>query len=464
MNNRQHTVKQPFELDGKGLHTGCDVHLVCKPAPANHGVSFVRTDIEGCPVVRALADFVVDTSRGTTLQEKDARVYTVEHILAALAGAQIDNAIIEMNAEEVPIMSGSAKEFAEAIAQVGVLEQEAERVFFEVKEHTVYKNEEEGVEFIALPADDFRLSVMIDYDSQVLGQQHAQMASIQDFNQEIAAARTFVFLHELEPLLKHNLIKGGDLANAIVYVEKEVPQAELDRLANLFNKPSVQLTQKGYLNNVELMATNEAARHKLLDVVGDLSLLGMPIKGHIIATRPGHKNNTLFAKQLRRALKEQLRTKDMPLYPADAKPLFDINYIMTQLPHRPPFLLVDKIMEMSDKHVVGLKSVTMNEPFFVGHFPGNPVMPGVLQIEAMAQTGGILVMSTVDDPENYTTLFMKIDKVKFRNQVLPGDVLHFSLKLVSPIRRGLCHMVGVAYVGSKVATEAELLAQIVKIK
>ncbi len=464
MNTKQHTLKQAFEISGKGLHTGCQVHVVCRPAEIGNGITFVRTDLEGSPVVRAFAEHVVDTARGTTLQQKDAKVYTVEHILAALTGAQIDNAIVELDAEELPILSGSAQEYADAIAKAGVEEQQADREFFEVKEPIVYKNEEEGVELIALPADTYRVSAMIDYNSHVLGQQHARLDNIEDFNTEIAPARTFVFLHELEPLLKLNLIKGGDLASAIVYVEKEVEQEELDRLAVLFAKPTVKLTQKGYLNNVELMDSNEAARHKLLDVVGDLTLVGMPIKGHIIATKPGHKNNTNFAKLLRKHVKEQIRTQDMPLYPADAKPLYDINYIMTQLPHRPPFLLVDKIMEMSDSHVVGMKSVTMNEPFFVGHFPGNPVMPGVLQIEAMAQTGGVLVMSTVEDPENYTTLFMKIDKVKFRNQVVPGDVLHFSLKLVSPIRRGLCHMVGVAYVGSKIATEAELLAQIVKIK
>lgn len=463
MKTRQYTLQQAFEIKGMGLHTGCEVRLKCLPAEPNTGICFVRTDMENQPKVRALAEYVVDTSRGTTLQEKEAKVYTVEHVLAALAGAEIDNAVIELDAEEVPILSGSAREFVAAIEAVGVKEQAVNKEFFVVKEPITYKGEE-GVEYIALPADDFRVSVMIDYDSQVLGHQHAQLEHVEDFNTEIAPARTFVFLHELEPLLKHNLIKGGDLANAIVYVENAVEQTELDRLADLFGKPTVQLTTKGYLNNVELFASNEAARHKLLDVVGDLSLLGVPVKGHIIATKPGHKNNTLFAKQLRKQLKEQMRTKDMPLYHADAEPLYDINYIMTQLPHRPPFLLIDKIMEMSETHVVGMKNVTMNEPFFVGHFPGNPVMPGVLQIEAMAQTGGILVMSTVEDPENYTTLFMKIDNVKFRNQVLPGDTLHFSLKLVSPIRRGLCHMVGIAYVGSKVATEAELLAQIVKIK
>ncbi|OYT17196.1 MAG: bifunctional UDP-3-O-[3-hydroxymyristoyl] N-acetylglucosamine deacetylase/3-hydroxyacyl-ACP dehydratase [Bacteroidetes bacterium 4572_77] len=341
-------------------------------------------------------------------------------------------------------------------------EQNAEREYFEITENITYKNAEEKVEFIAIPSDEFKISVMIDYENDVIGTQYASLNKIEDFKEEIAQARTFVFLHELEYLLSNDLIKGGDLANAIVYVKRDVKQEELDRLAEVFNQPSIKVTDKGYLNHLELFASNEAARHKLLDVIGDLALIGKPIKAHIIATRPGHKNNTAFAKQLKKKCIDVQKNKLTPQFSADTKPLFDVNDIMEKLPHRPPFLLIDKIMEMSDTHVIGSKSVTMNEPFFVGHFPGNPVMPGVLQIEAMAQTGGILVLSTVPDPENYITLFMKIDKVKFRSQVLPGDTLNFSLRLLSPIRRGLCHMGGVAYVGTKIVMEAEMLAQIVR--
>ncbi|MCK5776871.1 MAG: bifunctional UDP-3-O-[3-hydroxymyristoyl] N-acetylglucosamine deacetylase/3-hydroxyacyl-ACP dehydratase, partial [Bacteroidales bacterium] len=329
-------------------------------------------------------------------------------------------------------------------------------------ENITFTNSEDKVEYIAIPSDEFKVSVMIDYDNEVLGSQHANLNCITDFKTEIANARTFVFLHELKPLLDNNLIKGGDLENAIVYVDKQLEQSEYDNLAKLFNQPTIKVTDKGYLNNLKLTYPNEAARHKLLDVIGDITLLGKPIKAHIIATRPGHKNNALFTKELKKRLVKDTKAKRTPLFAPNAKPLYDINDIMKILPHRPPFLLIDKVMEMSDTHVIGAKGVTMNEPFFVGHFPGNPVMPGVLQIEAMAQTGGILVLNTVPDPENYITLFMKIDKVKFRNKVLPGDTIYFSLKLLSPIRRGLCNMGGVAYVGNKIVMEAEMLAQIIK--
>ncbi len=461
---KQYTIKSEVSISGKGLHTGQDVTLTFKPAAENYGYRFIRTDIEEKPVIQANVDYVVETSRGTTLEHNGAKVYTVEHVLAALVGMQIQNVQIEVNAAEMPILDGSSKLYIEALEKAGRVEQDAEIEYFELNENITFTNAEEKVEYIAIPCDEFKVSVMIDYETQVLGTQHASLHNINDFKDEIARARTFVFLHELEPLLNNNLIKGGDLANAIVYVDKPMAQSEYDKLAKIFNQPSVKITDKGYLNNLELFTNNEPARHKLLDLIGDTALLGKPIKAHIIASRPGHKNNTEFTKILKKQFQKDLKSKLTPVYSPNAKPLFDINDIMRMLPHRPPFLLIDKIMEMSKDHVVGSKSVTMNEAFFVGHFPGNPVMPGVLQIEAMAQTGGILVLSTVPDPENYITLFMKIDKVKFRNQVLPGDTINFSLKLLSPIRRGLCNMGGVAYVGNKIVMEAEMLAQIVKKK
>ena len=461
---KQHTIASEVSISGKGLHTGQDVQLTLKPADENYGFRFIRTDLEGQPVIPASVDHVVDTSRGTTLEANGAKVYTIEHVLAALVGMQIQNVQIEVDAAEMPILDGSSKLYVEALAKAGRVEQDAEIEYFELSENITFTNADEKVEYIAIPSEEFKVSVMIDYETQVLGTQHATLNKIEDFKDEIARARTFVFLHELEPLLNNNLIKGGDLANAIVYVDKPMDQAEYDRLAKIFNQPTVEVTDKGYLNNLELFANNEPARHKLLDLIGDMALLGKPIKAHIIATRPGHKNNTTFTKLLKKKYLKDAKNKLTPIFGPNAKPLFDINDIMKILPHRPPFLLIDKIMEMSETHVIGSKSVTMNEDFFVGHFPGNPVMPGVLQIEAMAQTGGILVLSTVPDPENYITLFMKIDKVKFRKPVLPGDTLNFSLKLLSPIRRGLCNMGGIAYVGNTVVMEAEMLAQIVKKK
>jgi UDP-3-O-[3-hydroxymyristoyl] N-acetylglucosamine deacetylase/3-hydroxyacyl-[acyl-carrier-protein] dehydratase len=457
----QKTIKKAVSVKGLGLHTGREVNLTFRPAPVNHGYVFKRTDLEGSPEIPADVKFVTDTSRGTTLEHNNASVQTIEHVLSSLAGLEIDNAIIEMDGPETPIMDGSARYFVEALIDAGIEEQNAEKDFFVIESVISFADPQNKVEIIAIPAQDFKVSVMIDFESNVLTSQNANLNKISDFQKQIAPCRTFVFLHELEYLLKNNLVKGGDLNNAIVFVNKAVGQDELDRLAGLFNKPTVAVKPEGILNNLDLHFPNEPARHKLLDVIGDLTLAGKPIKGHIIATRPGHKANVEFAKLLRKEIEKSAQEK-IPVYDLNKPPLFDIQGIMRFLPHRPPFLFVDKILEMSKEHVVGIKNVTMNETFFVGHFPDEPVMPGVIQIEAMAQTGGILVMNSVPDPENYLTFFLKIDGVKFRSKVVPGDTLLFKLDLIAPIRRGLCHMRGVAYVGNKIVMEAEMLAQIVK--
>ena len=457
----QKTIKKAVSVKGLGLHTGREVNLTFRPAPVNHGYVFKRTDLEGSPEIPADVKFVTDTSRGTTLERNNASVQTIEHVLSSLAGLEIDNAIIEMDGPETPIMDGSARYFVEALIEAGIEEQNAEKDYFVIESVISYADPQNKVEIIAIPAPDFKVSVMIDFESNVLTSQNANLNKISDFHRQIAPCRTFVFLHELEYLLTNNLIKGGDLNNAIVFVNKAVGQDELDRLALLFNKPTVTVKPEGILNNLDLHFPNEPARHKLLDVIGDLTLAGKPVKGHIIATRPGHKANVEFAKLLRKEIEKSAQEK-IPVYDLNKPPLFDIQGIMRFLPHRPPFLFVDKILEMSKEHVVGIKNVTMNETFFVGHFPDEPVMPGVIQIEAMAQTGGILVMNSVPDPENYLTFFLKIDGVKFRSKVVPGDTLLFKLDLIAPIRRGLCHMRGVAYVGNKIVMEAEMLAQIVK--
>ncbi len=443
------------------MHTGRNVNLTFRPAPAGHGFVFKRTDLEGEPEIEAVADHVIDTSRGTTLGKGEAKVYTVEHVLSALAGLEIDNCLIEMDGPETPIMDGSSSYFVKALRSAGSVNQDAEREYLELDTVVRYTDADNKIEMVAIPDKEYKVSVMIDFETRVLSTQNATLHHLADYAEQIAPCRTFVFLHELEYLLNNNLIKGGDLSNAIVFVNKAVSQDELDRLAKLFNKPTVEVKTEGILNNLDLHFQNEPARHKLLDVVGDLALVGKPVKGHVFATRPGHMANVEFAKLLRKELLKN-QTERIPEYDPNATPLFDVNDIMRFLPHRPPFLLVDRILEMSDSHVIGVKSVTMNESFFVGHFPNEPVMPGVLQIEAMAQTGGILVLNTVPDPENYITLFLKIEEVKFRNKVVPGDVILFKLDLLAPIRRGLCHMKGVAYVGKKVVMEAIMLAQIVK--
>lgn len=462
MVEKQTTLKSEVEVEGIGLHTGVNVKIRFKPAPANHGYVFKRTDIENQPEIPALAEYVIDTSRGTTLSHKGAVVATVEHVLASLVGLGIDNALIEMNQEETPILDGSSRFYVEALLRAGVKELDAERVYFEVDEVISYKDEERQTEMTIIPDDTRRYNVMIDYNTKVLGTQNAELNKLDDFKTEIANCRTFVFLHELEYLLDHNLIKGGDLSNAIVFVNKVIGQEELDRLAKLFNKPKVEVLQRGILNNVELYWNNEPARHKLLDVIGDMALIGQPVRGRVIALRPGHSANVNFSKLIRKKIKQ--RENQAPKVDLNAKPQFDIQAIKRMLPHRPPFLLVDKVMQVTADSVIGVKNVTMNETFFEGHFPDEPVMPAVLQIEAMAQSGGILALSQVPDPENYSTYFLKIDNVRLRQKVVPGDTIIFDLKLLSPIRRGLCHMAGKAWVGDTIVMEAEMLAQIAKTK
>lgn len=460
--SKQKTISKPATISGLGLHTGKEVNLTFHPAPVNHGFVFRRIDLEGNPEIAADAFNVCDTSRGTTIEKNGARVYTIEHVLSALSGLGIDNALITIDGPETPIVDGSAKYYVEALLEVGIEEQEDEKDYFVIDSVITYADPNHNIEIIAVPADDFKVTVMIDFETKVLGSQNAVLNDLSEYPAQIAPCRTFVFLHELEHLLKNNLIKGGDLSNAIVYVNNPVTQEELDRLAHLFNKPTVNVKSEGILNNLDLYFPNESARHKLLDVIGDVALAGKPIKGHIIARKPGHEANTQFARVLKKYFMAKADPDAAPVYDPSKTPLFDINDIMRFLPHRPPFLLVDKILEMSNHHIIGIKSVTMNEGFFVGHFPGEPVMPGVLQIEAMAQTGGVLVLNTVPDPENYITLFLKIEEVKFRNKVVPGDTILFKLDLLAPIRRGLCHMKGNAYVGNKIVMEARMLAQIVK--
>lgn len=461
MSDKQKTLAQEVTLSGIGLHTGKEVTLTIKPAKENTGFVFVRTDLEGRPQVEADVNYVTTTERGTTLEKLGVRIHTCEHLLAALVGCDIDNACLEMNNAEPPILDGSSWPFIEAIEKAGVVEQDAPREYFVVKEVMSYVDPKSGSEITIIPADHYEVTAMVDFGTKVLGTQNATLRNITEFRDEIASARTFSFLHELEMLLDAGLIKGGDISNAIVYVDKELTPETADKLKKAFNRETVAISSNGILDNLTLKYPNEAARHKLLDVIGDLALVGVKIKGKIIANKPGHFVNTQFAKKLNRQWKLE-KKKNVPEFDLYKEPVFDINGIMRLMPHRPPFLLIDKVLELSDTHVVGVKNVTMNEPFFVGHFPKEPVMPGVLQVEALAQTGGILVLASVPDPENYSTYFIKIDKVKFKKKVVPGDTIIFKIDLISPIRRGIVHMQGYGYVAGQVTVEAELMAQVVK--
>ena len=460
---KQKTIAKEVTLSGVGLHTGKSVNMTFKPAPENYGYAFVRIDLEGKPVIEADANYVVTTERGTNLEKNGVNINTSEHVLAALVGLQIDNCIIELDASEPPIMDGSSKYFIEILETAGLIEQEAFVEEYVVKEIISYKDEKTGSEIMILPSEKYELTTMVDFGTNVLGTQNASINEISEFKKEISDSRTFSFLHEIEMLLDHGLIKGGDLNNAIVYVDKELSPETMDKLRVAFDKDDIAVKPNGILNNLTLNHPNEAARHKLLDVIGDLGLIGTRIRGKIIATKPGHYVNTQFAKKLSKIIKTEKRNK-VPVFDLTKKPIKDVNAIMDILPHRPPFLLVDKILELTDSHVVGLKNVSMNEPFFVGHFPGAPVMPGVLIVEAMAQAGGILALSVVPDPENYLTFFLKMNNVKFKKQVIPGDTLIFDLVLDEPMRRGICIMHGKAYVNGILVAEAELMAKIVKTK
>jgi len=456
----QQTLQNPVSLHGVGLHTGKQVTMTMKPANPGFGIRFQRIDLPDKPVVKADVDYVVDTSRGTTIELNGARISTIEHTMAALVGLGVDNLLIELDGPEVPILDGSSTMFMDAIESAGILEQEAKRIVFSIDSNIHYYDPVKNVDMLAVPSNEYQITTLIDFNSPVLGTQHATLKHLGDFRKEIGPCRTFCFLHELEYLLDNNLIKGGDLSNAIVVVDKIVSQEELNRLAGIFNKQKIEVKQEGILNNVQLHFTNEPARHKLLDVIGDLSLVGNYINAHIIASRPGHASNVEFARKIKQYIKKNRHLSDIPHYDPSQQAVYDINHITRALPHKFPFLFVDKVIELSDNHVVGIKNVTFNEHFFQGHFPGNPVMPGVLQIEALAQTGGILAMNNIPDPENYDTYFLKMDKVKFKHVVRPGDTLILKMELLNPIRRGICEMRGTIYVGNKLVTEGELVAQI----
>ena len=457
---KQRTIKEVINFSGKGIHTGVFTNMRLVPANINNGIVFIRTDKDNLKI-KADVDNVYSTERSTNLSKKGVYIKTVEHILAALVGNNIDNIIIELDNEEIPILDGSSKEFSEKISEVGSIPQKSLKQVYSIKKEIRYKDEESGTEIIALPDNNYNLDISIDYNSEVLTKQNAILSSLQDFNKEISSSRTFCFLNELEFLLQNNLIKGGDINNAIVLVENKIDNVKLSNLAKEFGREEIEITKAGILNNLTLRHKNEAARHKLLDVIGDLSLVGRPLKGKIIANKPGHTHNVNFAKKLKKIIIRDMK-KIEPLIDFNEKPFYDKEQIKEILPHRDPFLFIDEIRDLGHDFIVGTKFVKEEEEYFKGHFPGSPVMPGVLQLETMAQAGGVLILSTVEDPENYLTYFMKIDNAKFKQKVLPGDTIIFRLDLISPIRRGLCHMHGKGYVNGKVVVEADLLAQIAK--
>ena len=459
---KQNTLAASFSLQGKGLHSGLNIEVSFNPAPENHGYKIKRVDLPEQPVIDAVAENVINTQRGTVIGRKDIQISTIEHAMAALYAMGVDNCLIEVNAPEFPILDGSARHYVEEIQKVGLQEQNAARDYYIVKHKVEVKDEETGASIMLLPDDHFCVNTLISFNSPVLNNQFATMNDVKDFPTEIAASRTFVFVRELEMLLQNNLIKGGDLDNAIVIYDQKVSQEALDKLADMMNVPHQNIQELGYINNEPLVFDNEPARHMLLDVIGDIALLGKPIKGRVIATRPGHSINNKLARIIRKQIK--LNDVQAPIYDPNAEPVMDINRIRELLPHRYPFLLVDKIIELGKNYIVGVKNITTNEPFFQGHFPQEPVMPGVLQVEAMAQTGGLLVLNTVDEPERYSTYFMKIDGVKFRQKVVPGDTLILRLELLAPIRRGISTMKGYVFVGDKLVSEAEFMAQIIKNK
>ncbi len=464
MSDKQKTIKKSISLTGRGLHSGIDVKITFNPAPEDHGFKFVRTDLDGSPVIDALAENVVDTSRGTTLEQNGVRIATIEHVMAAFTGLEIDNALIEVRGPEAPIMGGSSKMFVDAILEAGIQEQDKDRDYFRIPEKIIFSDEESGVDLMVYPDDHLSYNVLIDYNSKTLGNQYAILNNISEFTEEISMCRTFVFFHELEALAKQGLIKGGDLDNAIVIMDRVVDQIEVDRVADLFNKPHIKINSEGILNNIEMRFSNEPARHKLLDIMGDIALVGQPIIGKVVATRPGHHANTELAKKIRQEIKKAKLKKQVPVYDPTKAPVYDISQIKKMLPHRYPFLLVDKIIYLDDHSIVGLKNLTFNEAFFQGHFPEEPLMPGVLQVEAMAQVGGVLVLNQVEDPENYSTYFLKIDKLKFKKKVIPGDTILFKMSMTQPLRRGIVTMFGQAFVADKLVMEGEITASVVKTK
>lgn len=459
---KQKTLAQSFRLEGVGLHTGKSVIIEFEPAEINHGIRFMRVDMKDQPVLPADVTQVVSTNRGTTIRNGDAQISTVEHVLSALTGTGVDNVLIKVDGPEIPIMDGSALHFVDGILKAGITEQDSDREYFEIEEPISFKDEVTGTELLALPGEKFEITAMIDFNSHILGYQYANLQQIEDYSTQIAPCRTFVFVRELEQLFDQNLIKGGDLDNVVVIADRLMEQEELDRLAKKLGKQSIKVEKTGILNTTSLKFENEPARHKLLDVIGDLTLLGKPIKGKIVARKPGHTANIEFTKLLKKKLIEQRKLKGRPRVDADVPPVYDIEAIKRMLPHRYPFLLVDKITEMTDNYIVGVKNITYNEMLFQGHFPDNPIFPGVLQVEALAQVGGVFVLSKVPDPENWGTLFLKIDNTKFKSKVVPGDQLILKMQLLSPVRRGICHMYGSAYVGSRLVSEGELTAQIVR--